>query len=216
MVSIILPTIRPNNINLTINSLLLSSFRLFEILVIADFDAPFHLDHRVKWIKQERMGPIAAINEGHKQAQGDFFFLTNDESEISHHGLEILEDALKDNPIQILTPKHIPYFPFYYYKKFFAPFPFVSRETLKVLCNDAYFFDPQYKGFYADPDLSLRAHELGIPVTECYDVRLSHNNDMYAIGHKENVNTFLLHDRKIFCARWNHLGEFKDPGGVEH
>lgn len=210
MISILLPTIRPDLINDTIKNIMESTYKDFEIIVVADYPKSMYYPEQVKWGVQERLGTVAAINYAHQHAKGDYYFLMNDESRLHL-------DALKEliyfsmGHTAIVTPEHHPYFPFYYYGRFFAAFPFVSKEVLTILCNNEYILDPQFKCFYSDPDLSLRAWEKNIPVLTCDKAILTHLNKMDAYGHQDNVSKYLTSDRYNFRNRWIHLGELIDP-----
>lgn len=210
MISIILPSIRPELIARTIDNIMQSTYRDFEIIVIADYSIDCEWPEQVHWWVAKREGTVAAINAGHKKAKGDYYLLFNDESRLHPEALKELV-YFSMGRTAIITPEHHPYFPFFYYKKFFAAFPFVSKEVLTILCNNEYILDPQYKCFYSDPDLSLRAWERGIPVLTCEAAQLTHLNNMQAYGHQENVDKYLGSDRYIFRNRWIHLGELIDP-----
>lgn len=214
MISILLPTIRPANIMDTLLNLSYANKGEYEIIVVADFPAPAYIkdDPRIFWVfENHRQGPVDAVNKAFLLAQGEYVFVMNDESKLEVGALDLLKNRYEINTLQLLTPKHIPYFPFIYYGKIFAAFPFMNRRTLQVLNNDEFVFDPTYKAFYADPDLSLRAYENNIPVHIIEEAILIHNNDWHEEGHQDNVKKYLNHDQEVFKNRWSHLGEFKDP-----
>lgn len=205
MISVILPTIRPENLARTLNSI--ESVVPHEVIIIADFLGDGH--SKVKWIYDPvRKGTIDAIDRGYKAAHGDYIFVINDETVLHHECLDALYDKAKSDNSILYTPRHEPYFPFFYYGKFFAAFPFASRKLLNR-CGGL--FDTVYKSFYADPDLSLRVYAIGSTIKIVEDAVITHLNRPDAIGHQDNVNNHLKQDQAIFKKRWAHLGEFKDP-----
>jgi GT2 family glycosyltransferase len=84
----------------------------------------------------------------------------------------------------------------------------VHRDLVQYLGG---LFDPAYKGFYADPDFSMRAHETGIPIQIVDGAILRHANNMAAHGHQENLSAYYEDDQKLFRSRWDRLGAFRDP-----
>lgn len=212
MISVILPTVRPENIHEAVRSIFESCRENeIEIIIIADFqDDNLSKRNDVLWIYQpERKGVISAVNEGIGYARGEYYFCTNDEAVLARGCLYNLKKFCEEHEDNIIAcPRHFPYFPFYYYGKFFAAFPFAHRELINKIGG---FFDARYKAFYADPDLSLRAYEAGYEVKECPNASLVHNNSMACEAHKINVSKYVLSDRETFRKRWDHLGEFVDP-----
>ena len=210
MLSVLLPSIRPNLIKDVITNLLEASQRDLEIIIVADHLPIFQLNSKVKWYTQERGGTVPAINLAYQMSQGEYIFLMNDESVIQKNGLDVLEDFAKDK-IALITPKHLPFFPFYYYHKLFAAFPFVNRKDLKQITGGEFFFNPELHSFYADPDQSMRAWEKNIPVIECDKVILQHTNNWSREDTQSNIKNYFQLDREIFRKRWDYLGPFNDP-----
>lgn len=221
MISIIFPTIRPE---LYLNALksIQKTREKIEIVIVADFPPPDETPKNVVWhLEMKRQGTIQAINKGFELSKGEYIFIMNDESKLSPNCLDgLLRSYVSLGRQAVISPYHIPFFGFYYYHRFFAAFPFTHRSVIESLWYDPitmekskerYFFDPAYKSFYADPDLSLKAHQQGIAVSLCDEVAIYHSNDIGRIDHKENVKNHLIADRALFRKRWDHLGEFKDP-----
>lgn len=214
-VSVLLPTIRPHLIGRAIDSIRLAAQVVsYEIVVVADFPSTVlgcssHEGHlKVKWVQHPRQGVVDAVDVACREASGEWWFLFNDESTLDANSLDILhrEAANAGGPI-IVTPKHLPPFPFRYYGIEFAAFPFVHRDVALRLGG---LLDTTYRGFYADPDFSLRAHAQGIPIRMVYGAVLRHANKHDA-PHHAAVSAYLEQDRSTFRARWDHLGEFRDP-----
>ena len=217
MITVILPTIRPELYFNTLKSISRNKTSI-ETIVVADFEyGASMLPPSVKWIHApEKKGVIDAINKGYAQAQGDYIFTLNDESLLHPHALDNLELFCKGHQDRVLaSPVHIPAYPFYYYKRWFAPFPFAHRNLIEACAahwnNEGTFFDPAYENFYADPDLSMKAYEMNFEVLECPDAVIVHSNDINRKDHKENVEKSCKEDRETFKKRWSFLGTFVDP-----
>lgn len=214
LISVLLPTIRPHLFRTAFDSIRAAAGRLtYEVIVVADFPSVFECQEPerhlcCRWIERERHGPIDAINTAAAVARGTYLFVFNDESTLDANALEVLYDEAAKRPRCLYTPRHEPYWNFSYYMKPFAPFPFVHRDLVTMLGG---LFDPAYGGFYADPDLSMRAHAMGVPIVTVHGAMLRHTNNMSAEGHQENLAAFLTQDRATFRSRWDHLGIFCDP-----
>lgn len=213
-VSILLPTIRPHLIRRAVESIALAAGTVsYEIVVVADFPlsemgctSPVAHLH-CHWIRHPRRGVVDAVQVACAAAQGEYWFLLNDESTLDPGAIEILyHEAVKAGPA-VLTPRHLPAFPFQYYGIAFAAFPFAHRD---VILQVGGLLDPTYKGFYADPDFSLRAVAQGIPIRTVDGAVIRHTNKHDA-PHQASVSAYLEADRATFRYRWDHLGEFRDP-----
>lgn len=216
MISIILPTVRPEQLYKCLHGITIASQAIdIEILVISDYEPNLSDETienlNIKWVYEpERNGVVDAIKKGFNVANGDYLLSLSDEALLGERALNyLIEHSEKLDNRCILTPKHIPQFPFFYYKMPFAPFPFVHRSVIDEL--DGIYIDTAYKAFYADPDLSLRALTLSIPVYTCEKATIFHPNNMACPAHVHNVNKYLEKDRATFRARWDHLGDFVDP-----
>lgn len=205
-ISVLLPTVRPALLPPVVQSIKAAAGLVStEIVIVADCDPTF--EHE-PWIKRDRNGVIDAVHAGYQAAKGDYIFSTNDETTCEPDALlKLYVEAVRD-PWRLLTPKHIPDYPFYYYGKYFAAFPFAKRTFLDGVGG---LFDPAYRAFYADPDLSLRVHAREFPVDVIPDAVIHHNNDITRPDHREAVAKYREADRATFRKRWDHLGEFRDP-----
>ena len=213
MISVLLPTVRPERFMQSLLSVAPAAGRVpYEVVVVADFadswlgcnDPLHHL--RCRWVKQVRVGPIEAINEGLRRSRGTYVFVMNDESVLEVDALELLYDEAVKRPRRVYAPMHLPAYTFTYFGLPFVPFPFMHRDLVTMLGG---LFDPAYRAFYADPDLGMRAHQLQVPlVTVEAAVIHHHNGDDEA--KRRNWDQFFSLDQATFRARWGHLGEFHD------
>lgn len=214
VISVILPTIRPTHIGRCLDNLRVAmTFVPSEVIVVADFPAeaagivPGASGTAVQWIVRGRQGVIDAIYIGTQAARGDYLFITNDETTLEPDCLHQLYQAAATQPGRLLTPNHQPPFPFVYYGRPFAAFPFAHRDLIAQLGG---LLDPTYRAFYADPDLSMRAHAAGVPVETVPSAVIYHHNQHDA-AHHAAVDAYLAQDRATFRSRWDHLGVFRDP-----
>jgi len=214
MISVILPTIRPHLIERCFASIEPAAGRVpYEVVIVADFD-PFNLAgfsisalERCTWLQRERRGVIHAVNEACAYARGEHWFLFNDESVLDPGALELLHCESLRHTRTLLGPRHVPQFPFAYYGLEFVPFPFAHRDLIAELGG---LLDPAYRGFYADPDLSMRAHARRVRVRTLPSAVIRHCNE-HDFVHAQSVSMYLEDDRRTFRSRWDYLGEFKDP-----
>jgi GT2 family glycosyltransferase len=93
-----------------------------------------------------------------------------------------------------------------YYDVYFATCPFGRRSFFQKLNGGNRLFDPVYHCFYADPDVALRAHAIGITVTKVPSAISIHRNVPDADGHVSNAMNYYQQDRHTFVTRWAHLG----------
>lgn len=205
-VSVILPTIRPQLVEACLQNLKGAHRDIpTEIVVVADFACPSHLNHS-PWYVRNRNGVIDAINLGYQASQGEYVFLTNDETTMGEDCIAKLYDAAQKHQGHVLGPCHLPPYTFVYYDKPFIPFIFAHRAVIER-CGG--FLDPTYRAFYADPDFSLRAHQAGVPLTEIPEAEIHHHNTRRP-DHEIAVSKWLEADRAEFRRRWDHLGPFRD------
>jgi len=213
MISIILPSVRPENLKNCIEAIIKAADyddKLFEIILVTDFKHQWESANIKSFYAPERKGVVDALNKGIAVAQGDYLFTLSDEAILGDKAfLYLLKDSKElYQDKALLTPLHIPHYPFFYYGRYFAAFPFAHRDLIERVGG---FFDPIYHCFYADPDLSLRCHQIDIEVHVCELATIYHPNNMSCEAHRMNVALYVEADRAIFKKRWKHLGEFKDP-----
>jgi GT2 family glycosyltransferase len=202
--SIILPSLRREMLNRCLQTIETNTFELdYEIIVICPQSVIEGCDYHIRWVEElERAGVCHAVNRGFEAAEGEYVFTLSDESLVKPHCLDNLvrfADAQAENVI--CAPTVIPHSQLVYFGRPFATFPLLRKSLIKKL---GCFFDENYKCFFADPDLSLRVHELGGGVMECptAEIYSPHYNDEV---HALNVKKYLDQDQDYFIQRWKHL-----------
>ena len=208
LISVLLPTVRPNSFQRSVDSIGPAVDGLsHEVIIVADFWlSSMSGPRKTRWIGRERRGPVHAVNEAVKFALGEYWFLFNDEAVLEPGALNMLYRASIDEPGALFAPVHSPPYTFQYYGKPFVPFPFAHRGVFTKLGG---LLDGAYRAFYADPDLGLRAHAAGVAIRTVEGSVIRHYN-----GHDEakqgNVSQYMALDQRTFRDRWDHLGEFHD------
>lgn len=196
MISVILPSIRPANLKSTIDKFNISQLGAdYEIIAITD-----GCD-----------GPTEAICRGIAKSKGEYIFRINDQVELTPDGLNrMILFSKQYNDRIIVDQKTFPVSPLKYYGKTFSPYPFVHRKLVEELGG---YHLPEFKAFYADPDLSMRAYKTDIPILKCPNVAVKRNCNMTYEGHKENVSAYYKNDLNTFINKWGIKG-FKEisPG----
>ncbi len=211
MISIILPSIRSDNLKWALGNLRMNQIHTdYEVICPIDFQMEAPCSKVKILLEPERKGVIDAINVGLKQAQGDYIYITNDQSNLSPDGLnQLVKFSKSKGDVALTGPKDVENFQFKYYDRWFVAYPFIHRTVLNSIGGH---FDPIYRAFYADPDLSLRAHVRNIPVEDCTLAvnKRYHSGLMNYDGHQDSCNKYFAQDKSTFINRWKHLGEYKD------
>lgn len=213
LVSILLPTVRPDLARQSLAAMNEAcEGAACEVVVVADFPLDIFgnslsaLTMPLIWIKRERRGTVDAANAALKHARGEWVFLTNDETIIQPGAVKAMLAVAWTSHYCLWAPQHVPAYTFQYFGKPFVPFPFVHKDLLAQVGG---LFDPAYKCFYADPDLSLRVYDKGFSVQTIDGAAVHHAN-----GQDEakllNMQQYMAGDQATFRARWSHLGEFCD------
>lgn len=218
IVSILLPTIRPDLFRVRMEEYARLELPWpCEVVVVSDRP---DLDTRsanpnlmVRHAVQPRLGNVPATNLAFQMAEGVYVFATNDEVELDRQFLVALVRAGEAQGERgILSAVQEPWCSNDYYGIFFANCPFARRHYLQALNGGPYFFDPAYRCFYADPDLSMRAHVSGLPVMVVPEARCVHHCVPDADGHAVNASNYYIQDQRTFRSRWEHLGPWAgDP-----
>ena len=221
MISVIIPSIRPENLEETIKKFIISQGWdcVFEIVLVTDFDIDYKIWVNrycdVKVIKIPRNGPTDAICKGIEASKGEYIFFINDQCSVSPNGLsKMLAFSKKHNDRVIVGHRNTPITPMKYFGVDFEPYPFIHKDLVKELGG---YYRPEYKHFYADPDLAMRSSWLDIPIKKCPGVSVHRTCDgsMDYQGHVESVNKNYKNDMETFINRWKFLGKpFKEisPG----
>lgn len=218
IISILFPTIRPEQFRIRMAEyakLVLPG--PCEVVVVSDgldldLTSPQPL-LTIRHLRQSRQGNVPATNYAFQEAKGLYVFATNDEVELDSYILNLLFRASLLQAVEegnggdgIFSASQTPYCSNDYYEIYFANCPFGKRSFFQQLNGSNTFFDPVYRCFYADPDLSIRAHLAGFPVVKVPEAKCTHHCVPNADGHVANNSLYYHADRQTFITRWAHLG----------
>ncbi len=205
MISVLLPTLRPQLIHKAIDTLLSGTINGIEIIVIADFECPENMPAEVKWHIQERLGIVAAINYAYTLAKGDYIFDTNDDCLIAPGALdEMVKFSKEHNDNILITPQVYQGGIYAYYGKRFAPFPFAHRSVFeRINGGQGWCLDPAYHAFYSDPDISMQGWAKGIRTEEC-PTAIIHGNSYIDEVNRDNHSKYRDADEKVFSDRYGN------------
>lgn len=173
------------------------------------------LRNRIIWVSErEPQGIVNAVNRGFKVSSGEYINTLSDECECEEKWAFYMLEFLKTHTINVMGAFNVkPFNPFQYFGRIFSPFPFINRKFLKtVFKNENVFLCPEYKSFYADPDLSMRVWAAGGQVIQVKHAVIHHPHIQDEI-HKRGHENFHLSDREIFIRIWEQVfGSFTgDP-----
>jgi hypothetical protein len=205
-VSIIIPSLRKDRLmECMVNVLAHSKGVDYEMVIISPFTPPFFWDGKVVWVNEEKAeGVMHAVESGVQKATGEYITTVTDEAIVQYAWLDNMLRFMEGKKGVLGSFKVIPPYPFYYYGRYFAPFPFIHRDLLRRV---GMFYDTKYKAFYADPDLSMRVWDVGGTVEECPDALIE--SKYYNDGvHSNNVNKYHAKDKETFINTWSKWGEF--------
>jgi glycosyltransferase involved in cell wall biosynthesis len=214
--SIILPSLRFNNLFHCIQSIQINTSLPYEILIITspDIATAIKMDTNSNvrvFIDEKCTGPVAAINQAVTEITGDYVVSLSDDCRVcpgwDKHMINFLQS--QDNNCVILgnfrvydSSGEMPSIG--YYGRQFSMFPIISKKHLDILST---YYSPEYNAFYSDPDLGMRVYEIGKVVT-CPTAFIYHPYNPDEL-HKINKTQYFQSDEKIFINKWSHLGTFR-------
>jgi glycosyltransferase involved in cell wall biosynthesis len=208
--SIVLPTLRPKLLALTLHSIHRNSVgHDYEVVVVSPFDAS---GDRVRWSPERIVGgPIAAHAQGVGDSRGDILITMTDDTIALPGWLDTIEQRIATGertwvPFclglnRINSPAVGTVFGRYY-----AYFPIMSRRSVDAL-GGMYggMYDTAYRGNWADPDLGLRIWASGGRVEFCAEARTMASTLQRYFPEAEHKNTRPQVRFEMFFERWGHL-----------
>ena len=200
MISITLPSLRPKTVSKRIKEF--ASEKDYEIIVVS----PFYVKDAV-YIYQDPIGCVAAHALAYEHSKGDYIAFWADDTAptpgclssmvdfVRGKGLRIGSFRVKDRRGRELAQWSVN-------GKLYAGFGCASRETFEKVG----YFDPIYRSYFADPDLSMKVWQSGGRVEVCPSawVITEGISDTVSV---ENNKRYFERDRKTFVSQW---GEFKN------
>lgn len=205
MIDVIIPTLRPDKIEVFIDSIERNFVYDHNIYVICpekgfkDTIAKYSSEC-IFLIEKVPLGVVNAVNMATFYSKGEYITTFSDECTVNYRYDEFMIERIKDK-FAIGMPESVPYYDFKYYGYTYSPFPFISRETLDKLYG--IFFNPMYGSFYADPDLSFRVLLSGGEVVMSEKSICYHHNNLDDVHHKNNLSKYLSKDKENFERFWD-------------
>ncbi|BEV73307.1 hypothetical protein THUN1379_27890 [Paludibacterium sp. THUN1379] len=203
-ISILLPSIRPELAKQRISEFAEHIHQIdYEVVLVS----PFSVDlPRVVHIQEnERRGVIHAMNEAYKAASGEMVVLWSDDAKIQPQAIENIvkftksQDGLfaagfrkKDETGRESEQWSV-------YGKLYVGWLCATKKTIDAAGG---LFDPVFRNYWADPDLSLRIHAMGGSVQVCQNawIEIAQAEDVVK---QANLASSFEKDTETFFAKWH-------------
>ncbi|MCM8819150.1 MAG: hypothetical protein NC915_06735, partial [Candidatus Omnitrophica bacterium] len=205
IVSIILPTIRPEEAREKINAFEKTQGNFdYEIVIVSPFS--FKGKKVCHILEESPQGGVRATQFGYENSLGEYICWWSDAAFPTKNCLS--------NMINFLKKKKPPYIGAFrirdkktklelaqwrIYGKLYACWGCASRKTIEMVGG---LFDINFNQYFADPDLALRVWEKGGQVEVCPNayIEIYRNKDK---KRKENFKKYFLKDFETFVNRWH-------------
>lgn len=217
--SIILPSMRPKQIEDCLWSIMEYTFLPYEIILIVDEIKNFlpiinKINHNPAYLKNIiilkdtiKNGTVYPINLGLKYAQGEYIVTLSDDARVTPCWADEMYDYLQkqDQSIPLLGNFRVydnkeEYGPIGYFGKIFSMFPFIKKTDIDKVGG---YYLSDFNAHYADPDLGMRTWNCGGKVITCPYAWIYHtyNGDKL---HKDNYNKYFKKDEETFTKKWGN------------
>jgi len=213
-VSVIMPSLRPQLVQQRIRDYAATSADIsYELVVVSPFEVK---GANVKHVPEgEPKGTIYATNLGYQHSSGKIIVYTSDDVRPLPHALSNMARFLKRFPapfvssFRMLTPDQREREQSSAYDLLYACWGALTRESIEKLGG---LFDPIYRSYWADPDLSMRAWTHGGMVRVCPDAWLAFEGAEDDVKSK-NMSQSHNQDMEAFLERWHkQFGNGVPPG----
>lgn len=222
--SIILPSLRENNLSECLRSIHANSSIELEIIVVGKFEPLFLLGNwwdieglDVKYIEDDKcIGTTYAIQKGLEQATGEYIVTLSDDAIVCPHWDKHMINFLEkqDNSVPLIGNFNIFDATGFlgqlgYYNIPFSPFPIIKRKDIEKI---NLYYSTDFYSFYSDPFLGITLYEKGGRIINCKEALIYHSYNP-DILHLNNKSKYWQHDEEVFKKKCKHLGEFT---GCQH
>ncbi len=195
MISIILPSLRRRAVIRRIKEFSGD----YEIIVVS----PFIVKGAVHIYEPYPLGSIHAHNLAYRNCSGDYIMWWADDTSPTENCLENMVNFVKGKDLfigsfRVKDRRGTELVQWSINGKLYACFGCVARETLDSIGG---YFNPMYKSYWADPDMSLRVWGKGGRVEVCPDawVITEGISDKISV---ENSKKYFQQDMETFVKRW--------------
>lgn len=218
--SIILPSLRENNLNKCLKCIYSNSFTNYEVIVVGNFEPLFLLggwwnqtNLNIKFIDDDKcIGTTYAIQRGFEKATGEYIVTLSDDALVCPHWDDHMIAFLEKQPTNKIVLGNFRVYDHTgempkigYYNRQFSMFPILKKSDIEKL---GIYYSTEYNAFYSDPDLGMRVSEANGLIANCNTAIIYHifNPDEGWLQRKEN---YMQRDEELFKSKWSHLGEWK-------
>lgn len=204
VISILLPSLRPEAAARVVKDFsLTNSAADYEIIVVSPFKV--NGEKVVHIFEKERRGVMFAMNQAYKVATGEYIVGWSDDALPENDCLEHIVDFVQSHDglfiagfrLRNIKGKELEQWNIY--GKLHACWFCVPRKTLDAVGG---LFDPAYKNFWADPDLSMRVWDQEGEVGLCPNawITVAQIDDKVKA---DNLNSSFDADAAFFFDRWH-------------
>ena len=209
-VSILLPSLRPEYANASINNFKLTNDDVdYELIVVSPKDNFQVEGHKTKWVDEglQPTGSVSATIRAYEKAESDYVMYFSDDVVPTEGCLRKMLDflKLKSYPcigafkMQTIFGKEIG--PFGAYNKLYACYGCLNRRTIKSIGG---FFNPSYMYSWVDIDMSLRCWNSTGRVEICQEasvIPMQIEDEIY----KTHRSQYWSHDVENFLELWHPI-----------
>ena len=206
-ISILLPSLRPQSVSRVVREFFLTNATIdYEIIVVS----PFQVEGKrvIHVFEKERQGVIHAINEAYRNASGEYIVVWSDDASPENRCLQLMLDFVKAHSTpfvagfslkDIKEDKELEQWSVY--GKLYVGWLCATKKTLDAVGG---LFEPSYKNYWADPDLSLRVWSKGGEVAVCPNAWIKIEQIVDQVK-AENIESSFDGDTKTFFDRWHEM-----------
>lgn len=202
-ISILLPSIRPDLAQRCIEEFAATAAQVdYEIILVSPFD--ISLPRVVHIPELERRGVIHAMNEAYRIASANLVVLWSDDARPLPGSLEQMRRFMYQHPGPLLagfrkrdtTGRESEQWSVY--GKLYVGWLCAKKETIEMAGG---LFDPAFRNYWADPDLSLRVYRIDGQVAVCPDAWIEIGQAVDEVK-QANLSSSFERDTETFFAKW--------------
>ena len=204
--SILLPSIRPDLARRCIEEFALLADEVdFEVVLVSPFK--IQLPRVVHLLEIEKSGVIHAMNEAYSAASAPYIVLWSDDARPLPGCLDKIMHFVRMHPTPMLAGFRKrdelgrESEQWSVFGRLYVGWLCAAKETIESAGG---LFDPSFRNYWADPDLSLRVHRLGGHVAVCPDAWIEITQVADEVK-QANLSATFDRDTQTFFAKWQEL-----------
>lgn len=213
--SIILPSLKPKQLEECLYSILEYTFLPFELVFVIDDIENFQFLKKLTpeyFLKKvtilfdtKKIGTVYPINLGLEKCVGEYIVTLSDDARVTPCWADEMYDFLQkqDQSKPLLGnfrvyDKNGEYGPIGYLGNMFSMFPFIKRSDIDKVGG---YYLSEYNAHYGDPDLGMRVWKANGQVITCPYAWIYHVSN-WDMVHKSNYDRYFAKDEVIFAKKW--------------